>query len=373
METDSMVSRQKIKSAELVSGTIKTLLWMLLLCLVASIVLVNYITGEDVLSSIVTAFLYYPLITVLPIFCYIKLKPIEKPKIFLRLDKRIERKIAVFVILLGIFMATMILSVILFVIQIFDLAFYDSSNYFSSILPLAATSSDDFFNLIIQFILIYILSAGIYEEVFFRGFLLNGLRPLGDKKAIVLSAASFGLYHLHPIRGIITFFISIVWGRIAYMTGNTKYAILLHITYNSIITILLMYIIFGHIGEYVLSVDADLLMGLEIASAIVSTLFAIELYKKIKKIVPELENKKEDKDASIQQKEKAKNMDVQIDENKTIIWGETKKEVMLPDSGILVKDYLEPAVIPMNIGIKISYAFYVLITLSLTVLVLLAS
>lgn len=371
MATGNLLMQSKMKSAQLVGGTIKTLLWMLLLCLVASIVLVDYITGDDIWSSIATAFLYYPIITVLPIFLFVKFKPIEKPMTFLRLNKKTDKKIAVKVVLLGVFMATTILSLMFLIAGMFDLASYEGTNYLGSIILPETGAEDDFFSIVMQFILINILSAGIYEEIFFRGFLLNGLRPLGEKKAVALSAVSFGLYHFHPIRGFVTFLASMVWGKVAYMLNNTKYAILLHITYNSVLTIVLMALIFGGIGEYALLLETEMLIGAEIAVFTVSLLVAVKIFRALKKSAKLIENKA--KEAESKAEKETENPYWQIDKDKLTIWGEAKEYENMVESAITAEDYLDPVIVEMSAGVKISYAFFVLITLSLTVLSLLAA
>lgn len=356
------VSRGERKSRELVNGSIKTLLWMLLACLIASVLLVDYITKADILSTLVTAFVYYPFIAIVPIAIYFKVKPVEKPMTFLRLDKKIDKKIALRVVLLGIFISTTVLSLMFLFLEAFDYGLSDSTNFLGSIVPLANISSYDYFSLIFQFVLIYILSAGIYEEIFFRGFLLNGLRPLGQRKAVVLSSIAFGLYHFNPVRGIITFAISMIWGKIVYVLKNTKYSILLHIAYNSVITIFFMYVLFAQYNTFYITLDTNILIAIEAVSAVISITLVRYLLKKIYSLAEDIEKK----DGVIDSE--SVNTKYQEDHVPLVLCEEDQKK----RTGLLEDDYIDPVKIKMSFGAMMSYAFYVLITLSLTMFALMS-
>ena len=76
--------------------------------------------------------------------------------------------------------------------------------------------------------------AAIGEELLFRGMLLRGLQPLGDFKAIILSAFAFSIFHLSFSRLGYTFMLGIFMGYITIATGNIMYSILYHLLHNTI-------------------------------------------------------------------------------------------------------------------------------------------
>lgn len=361
MNFERELSRGEKKSQELVNDSIKTLLWMLLACLFGSVILVNYITGADILSTLITAFIYYPFVAIVPILIYVKVKPVEKPMTFLRLDKKMDKNIALRVFLLGIFISTTILSLMFLFLEVFDYGLTDSANFLGSIVPIVGMSGYDYFSLIFQFVLIYILSAGIYEEIFFRGFLLNGLRPLGQRKAVVLSSIAFGLYHFNPVRGIITFAISMIWGKIVYVLKNTKYSIILHIAYNSVITIFIMYVLFAQHDTFYITLDTNILIAIEAVSAVVSITLVRYLLKKIYSLAEEIEEKNAVIDSGT-------NTNYQEDRVPLVLSEEEQKK----RTGLSESDYIDPVKIKMNFGAMMSYAFYVLVTLSLTMFALMS-
>ena len=74
----------------------------------------------------------------------------------------------------------------------------------------------------------------VAEEVVFRRLILQRLRPLGDKKALWISAAFFAAPHLFSL-GVpqlgYTFTLGLVWGSVALKCNRLKECILLHTMY----------------------------------------------------------------------------------------------------------------------------------------------
>jgi membrane protease YdiL (CAAX protease family) len=83
------------------------------------------------------------------------------------------------------------------------------------------------------FILYMCVVAPVLEELFFRGFLLSGMRGrLGTAPAILFTATLFALIHLNPTQVVSGFFLGLVLGALAARTRNLRYPILLHALYN---------------------------------------------------------------------------------------------------------------------------------------------
>lgn len=76
------------------------------------------------------------------------------------------------------------------------------------------------------------LVAPILEEILFRRLLCNRLLPLGEKKAIVISAAIFGLIHGNFYQFAYAFLIGLVFGYIYVKTGRVIYTIIIHAIIN---------------------------------------------------------------------------------------------------------------------------------------------
>ncbi|MGA1841592.1 MAG: lysostaphin resistance A-like protein [bacterium] len=85
---------------------------------------------------------------------------------------------------------------------------------------------------LIAIIFIAVLPA-IFEEIFFRGLIQNGLsRKYGDIKAIVIASILFALLHLNPSRIFPIFLLSLMLGFVFIKTMNLIYPITLHFINN---------------------------------------------------------------------------------------------------------------------------------------------
>lgn len=83
-----------------------------------------------------------------------------------------------------------------------------------------------------------IIVAPIFEELLFRGIILNGLLNKyknNSKKAIIYSAIIFGVVHLNIPQGINAFIAGIILGFIYYNTKSMKLSIFAHFVNNLII------------------------------------------------------------------------------------------------------------------------------------------
>ncbi len=78
------------------------------------------------------------------------------------------------------------------------------------------------------------LVAPICEEIFFRGFVLRRLSPLGARRAILVSALVFAMFHTNVAQFIYAFAAGVVLGAITFVTGRVRYAIIIHVINNGI-------------------------------------------------------------------------------------------------------------------------------------------
>ena len=105
-----------------------------------------------------------------------------------------------------------------------------------------------------------LITAPIFEELLFRGIILNGLLNKyknSSKKAIIYSAMAFGLVHLNIPQGINAFIGGIILGSIYYYTKSMKLPIFAHFINNLITFVpvpesLIFKFIYIVIGTYVI-------------------------------------------------------------------------------------------------------------------------
>ena len=85
---------------------------------------------------------------------------------------------------------------------------------------------------------------GIFEELLFRGVILQGMRPAGDVAALVCSSLMFGLMHGTLYQIPFAFILGLVFGYIVLKTGNILWSMGLHIV-NNTLSVLMEYWLWG--------------------------------------------------------------------------------------------------------------------------------
>ncbi len=96
-------------------------------------------------------------------------------------------------------------------------------------IPTATTSQQ-----YILYLFIIAISAGICEEVLFRGFIMRSFEKVSYKFAIVFSALLFGIFHFNIYNLGATIFFGIIFGYLVVLTGSLWAGIIGHITNNAL-------------------------------------------------------------------------------------------------------------------------------------------
>ncbi len=81
-------------------------------------------------------------------------------------------------------------------------------------------------------ILVMVILAPILEEFIFRKQLIDRMHYYGEKRAVVLSALMFGLFHGNLSQGFYAFFLGLVFGYVYLRTGKLRHSIILHMVIN---------------------------------------------------------------------------------------------------------------------------------------------
>jgi|LGOV01.1.fsa_nt_gb membrane protease YdiL (CAAX protease family) len=142
----------------------------------------------------------------------------------------------------------------------------------------------DFASVIFQFFIISI-SAGICEEVFFRGVILNTYTDyFSYKKAIIISALMFGIFHFNLQNILGPIYLGIVFGYLTIKTQSIVPAILGHMTNNGV-----AYVI-SYMGSFITTetegiIDASFLLDSIMSLAFVAV-FSLGVILYIIKTIP---------------------------------------------------------------------------------------
>lgn len=78
------------------------------------------------------------------------------------------------------------------------------------------------------------LLPALLEEMTMRGYVLGALRPYGDRMAVILSAALFGLIHGNVLQLPFAFILGVVLGWLTVQTGSIWPAVTLHFVNNAL-------------------------------------------------------------------------------------------------------------------------------------------
>lgn len=105
--------------------------------------------------------------------------------------------------------------------------------YFGKIITPPLPTPSNINEFIIGFFIIS-LSAGICEEIMFRGMIMKSYERLGKTKAILISGVMFGIFHFNIQNLIGPIFLGILFGYIVYKTNSIFTAIIAHATNNAI-------------------------------------------------------------------------------------------------------------------------------------------
>lgn len=132
------------------------------------------------------------------------------------------------------------LGIALLFINIFVITLIESTGYFDNAFGEFAEIAE---SLMGGSILLNILVVGIVvpiaEEVLFRGLVFKTLRKgFTLKWAIIIQGILFGVFHMNLVQGFYAAFLGIVFGYVVYKTKSLWTGIVLHITNNTVSTLL---------------------------------------------------------------------------------------------------------------------------------------
>lgn len=153
-------------------------------------------------------------------------------------------------------------------------------------IPTASNSSE-----YVVLLFIIAVSAGVCEELFFRGFMLRAFGSQGRKKAIVLAAILFALLHFNMANLLSPLALGCMFGYMVYVTNSIFASVIAHTVHNGMI-VTYLYIMtsrFGDIMEKAREMNAtDAINASQIAALLIMALIfggiAVLLLKTLEKV-----------------------------------------------------------------------------------------
>jgi membrane protease YdiL (CAAX protease family) len=139
----------------------------------------------------------------------------------------LPKKPSAFPLAVGVWLLTLV-SISLWTFLIRDIEAFSSPDNTTRVFELAGGS------IVLAWLLVG-LWGPVAEEIFFRGFLLGGLRGrIGRWPAILISSGVFSLFHIHPGLYVPTFLVGVALGWVYLRTRSIWPSILAHALHNTV-------------------------------------------------------------------------------------------------------------------------------------------
>lgn len=103
-----------------------------------------------------------------------------------------------------------------------------------------------------------VVLAPLFEEFWFRGLVLNSLKPYGNGFAIFVSAMLFGITHANLAQFFYATTIGIILGYVAVQTGSVVTTTVMHAMFNGIAGITSLFQVNPEVGKYMLNAEKGL-------------------------------------------------------------------------------------------------------------------
>lgn len=193
-------------------------------------------------------------ILVVPIIVYALVTKKDIKQVFR--VKKLPIKVAFQIIFMSILLVPAIALVnliALFVIELF-------STSITMPIPTATTGGE-----LLMYFFVIAITAGICEELFFRGMILNAYENEVDMKtAVIFSALLFGIFHFNPQNLLGPILLGLVYGYLVQLTGSIYAGIIAHATNNGVAVVMGYLVSFGNTTgntDYLEAVGGDPFAG----------------------------------------------------------------------------------------------------------------
>lgn len=165
------------------------------------------------------------------------------------MNKKIYTKPKYFGSALGMFPAFYSLAIIVNLLTMWITSLFKTTNFNDSFNTVNELSAPNFTCGIILFVQMVVI-APIFEEFWFRGMVLESLRPYGNGVAIFISAFLFGLTHANFAQFFYAALMGIFLGYIAVSTKSVVTTTIMHAIFNSFSASVLLLLTDKSVAEF---------------------------------------------------------------------------------------------------------------------------
>ncbi len=200
--------------------------------------------------------------------------------------KKVYTKPKYFGSAMGMFPAFYGLSILVNLLTMLVSKLFQNTDLYKSFNTVNELKPDNMFCAIVLLVQLVVI-APLFEEFWFRGMVMESLRPYGNGFAILVSGLLFGLTHANFEQFFYASVLGICLGYIAVSTQSIVTTTIMHAMFNGMSGIMLLLITFDDVGEYLLGNTTEKTPGIvcyQIFSFVMIMLMIIGVFMAIAKL-----------------------------------------------------------------------------------------
>ncbi len=152
---------------------------------------------------------------------------------------------------MGMFPAMYGLSFMVNMLTMLISSLFENTDLYKSFNTVNELTPDNMFCALVLLVQLVVI-APIFEEFWFRGIVMEALRPYGNGFAIIVSGLLFGLTHANFNQFFYAAVLGVCLGYIAVSTKSIIPTMIMHGIFNGISGLMLLLITFDDVGDYLL-------------------------------------------------------------------------------------------------------------------------
>lgn len=164
---------------------------------------------------------------------------------------RVYKKPVYFSNAMGMFPAMYGLSFMVNMLTMLVSKLFEDTDLYKSFNTVNELKPDNIFCAIVLLVQLVVI-APLFEEFWFRGVVMESLRPYGNGFAIIVSGLLFGLTHANFNQFFYAAVLGICLGYIAVSTKSIVTTTIMHAMFNGISGLMLLFITFDDVGDYLM-------------------------------------------------------------------------------------------------------------------------
>ena len=137
---------------------------------------------------------------------------------------------------------------------------------------------------LVLYVIFLAIIPAFFEEIAFRGILMQSLRRFGDGFALVVSALAFGIFHFNLIQMPYSFIMALCMGYFVMRTGSLWVTIIIHLINNGVAVV--FEFLYPHLTEKAAYLTDAIYALISVALSVIGIVFLLSRYKDMFRFEP---------------------------------------------------------------------------------------